>query len=561
MAYRSSTGNLGAYEESNLRPQRWDRDRFERARSRGAPDERIRIDEIDRHSASGRTRHETDIEIDINRNRGPEPERERERLPPRRRFEERDRFYEEDRYAPPPRRNRPEFLEEPIPPEVANRALAPYRRKSIHEREREIEARPPPRPGLLRRQSSLDTFDRRPLPRFEREREELVPHPGRGVPVPAPISPWRQKYEYDGSRGRFREDDYEEIEYRDYDPKWREEDYRDIRIRRERSRIRRPARSVVSSKRSSSSSSFEEVSRASSPPKSEAPKVGKRGRTKMPKRLVRKEALHDLEYPFEEEEDFLIVKRALGKEQIDEIIKITEKYKEPQITTYKFEEPAPAPPPPPPSVPQEITEVIERKEIIEEMPPGSHHSHSHVSVHEPIPPAPPSSHHTHTHLSVHEVPPPSSHHSPSHLSVREVSPPESAHSHRSHRTHRSSRSRSHSAHHTHIVRSVSPPRREIVEERVEEFEGVGGPLTTVILPERHRRSERDIRTEIRRLEAEKRALRLERDADIRLIEADRVRDREYEIVEPREVIRVEKDRKEKRPPPPKLVAAMMATLT
>ena len=71
---------------------------------------------------------------------------------------------------------------------------------------------------------------------------------------------------------------------------------------------------------------------------------------------------------------------------------------------------------------------------------------------------------------------------------------------------------------------------------------VGGPLT-VVVPPRHRRSERDIKAEIRRLEAEKRALRLERDADIRLVEADRLRDREYEIVEPREVIRLEKDRR------------------
>lgn len=87
------------------------------------------------------------------------------------------------------------------------------------------------------------------------------------------------------------------------------------------------------------------------------------------------------------------------------------------------------------------------------------------------------------------------------------------------------------------------PRREIVEERYEEVEGsVGGPLT-VVVPERHRRSERDIKTEIRRLEAEKRALRLERDADVRLIEADRLRDREYEIVEPRDIVRVEKDRR------------------
>ena len=291
MAYRSSTGNLAHYEDEPVRPQRWDRDRFERARSRGATEERFRFEEDDRHGPKSAGRRELDISVDINRGT---PEPERERLHPRRRFEERDRFIEEDRYGPPPRRSRPDFLEEPIPPELSNRALAPYRRKSIHEREYQAPARAPPRPGLIRRQSSLDTFDRRPLPRYH---GDLDPPPGRGVPVPAPVPPARRYFPE--PRGRFREDDFEEIEYRDTEPRWREEDYRDIRIRRERSRVRRPARSVVSSKRSSSSSSFEEVSRQSSPPAT--PQVGKRGRTKMPKRLVKKEALEELNYPFDEE--------------------------------------------------------------------------------------------------------------------------------------------------------------------------------------------------------------------------------------------------------------------
>ena len=295
MAFRKSTGNLALYEDEPPRVQRWDRDRFERARSRGAPEERIRIDENERFGPRGGGRRDLDISIDINRG---SPEPERERLPPRRRFEERDRFIEEDRYGPPPRRSRPEFLEEPIPPELSNRALAPYRRKSIHEREYEAAARPRPRPGLIRRQSSLDTFDRRPMPRYS---GELDPPPGRGVPIPAPLPPRR---EYLEPRGRFREDDFEEIEYRDSEPHWREEDYRDIRIRRERSRVRRPAKSVVSSKRSSSGSSFEEISHHSSPPPAPASQVGKRGRTKMPKRLVKKEALAELNYPFDEEVGF-----------------------------------------------------------------------------------------------------------------------------------------------------------------------------------------------------------------------------------------------------------------
>lgn len=53
----------------------------------------------------------------------------------------------------------------------------------------------------------------------------------------------------------------------------------------------------------------------------------KKGKTKMPKRLVRKEAIMDLGYPFEEEEHFWILQVALEKEQIDEVMQITETYK------------------------------------------------------------------------------------------------------------------------------------------------------------------------------------------------------------------------------------------
>ncbi|KAJ4360441.1 uncharacterized protein N0V89_001004 [Didymosphaeria variabile] len=77
--------------------------------------------------------------------------------------------------------------------------------------------------------------------------------------------------------------------------------------------------------------------------------------------------------------------------------------------------------------------------------------------------------------------------------------------------------------------------------RIEESNHIGGPLT-VLVPEERRvvrrerdiRSEREIRDEIRALEDERRMLKYERDGD-------------YEIVErrerPREVIRIEKDRK------------------
>jgi hypothetical protein len=65
-------------------------------------------------------------------------------------------------------------------------------------------------------------------------------------------------------------------------------------------------------------SSFEEVKKTSV--------VGKKGRTKMPKKLASKAAIIEMGYPFEEEENFIIVQRALEKDHIDEIITKSKKY-------------------------------------------------------------------------------------------------------------------------------------------------------------------------------------------------------------------------------------------
>jgi hypothetical protein len=71
---------------------------------------------------------------------------------------------------------------------------------------------------------------------------------------------------------------------------------------------------------SSSSSSFEEITVP------EPPKIGKRGKTKMPKRLVHKKVVIDMGLPFEEEDDFIVVQRALTKVYIDEIIEKSKTY-------------------------------------------------------------------------------------------------------------------------------------------------------------------------------------------------------------------------------------------
>lgn len=91
-------------------------------------------------------------------------------------------------------------------------------------------------------------------------------------------------------------------------------------------------------------------------------------------------------------------------------------------------------------------------------------------------------------------------------------------------------------------------------EEIEESATVTGPLA-VLVPER--KSDREIRREILNLEAERRALRLEREADDKRAVSLAIRDRDgYDVVERREVIeerpfrerekeviRVEKDRK------------------
>lgn len=298
--YRSSTGNLDLYDDPPpVRGQRWDRDRFERMRggggggsgrggggsSRGGDEhEHFRFQEHDRFPGG---RRDIDFHEDIDR-RGP-------RGPP---VMERERFREEERFDRPSRR-RTDLFEEDTPSEVANRALAPYRRKSVVEKELDVAIRRPARPQYIRRQSSLDTFDRRPLPRYnEFEREDW--RPPTNVEIPLPIRQRRRS-----PPGRFREDDFEEIRYRETEREReprepRREEYREVEVKREKSKVRRSrsraARSIAqSSVRSSSSSSFEEV---------EAPQrtvIGRRGKTRMPKRLVKKQAVIELGYPFEEE--------------------------------------------------------------------------------------------------------------------------------------------------------------------------------------------------------------------------------------------------------------------
>lgn len=261
----------------DLPPQRWDREKFERYGRGGGYDERdYRFQERER-LGGGRDRQYVDLEVT-------------ERTGPRR-FEEREGFVEVDRYAPTTRR-RTEFLQEPTQSDIVKTALTPYRRKSIVEREIDIPIRRP-HPPIIRRQSSLDTFDRRPLSRYG-DQHHIPPN----VPIPLPIrrprSPPRES-------DRYREREFEEVRYRDLEPQSFQE-YEDIRIRRETSRGPQRRKSTTKSVRSASStssSSFEEVETVEK--KKTKFEIGRRGKTRMPKRLAHKQAIIDLGLPFEEE--------------------------------------------------------------------------------------------------------------------------------------------------------------------------------------------------------------------------------------------------------------------
>lgn len=88
----------------------------------------------------------------------------------------------------------------------------------------------------------------------------------------------------------------------------------------------------------------------------------RKGKTKMPTKLVNKRAIIELGYPFEQEGDTIIILKALGKEHIDEVIKISKEMNEKgeSRTTYVIE----GPPPPPEA------EIIERRtEIVVSPPP------------------------------------------------------------------------------------------------------------------------------------------------------------------------------------------------
>ena len=195
------------------------------------------------------------------------------------RFEERDRFFEEERFSPPARRpvgrQQRYYEEEDIESfdGSPSRGPEPLGRRGYETR------RAPPRPGLIRRQSSLDTFDRKPLPRYPREPPEIIPMPAPGRRRRSP-----PRYERDFEEIRIAEPDF-----------YGDEDFRGYK-EREVSTVRR--------RRGAAEPEFEE--RESFEVEEEQP-FPRKGKTKMPGKLVNKRAIIELGYPFEEEVSNIIV--------------------------------------------------------------------------------------------------------------------------------------------------------------------------------------------------------------------------------------------------------------
>ncbi len=292
--FRSSTGNL-AYGGGG--GERWDSERFSREREHIGRAGRAIVTERDRFDDRDHDRFE--------RSRGGFGGRPRDRSADGMygggrggRFEEKDRFIMEERFAPPVR-NRPApryFDEDDVDVSPQRGAMVPFdrsRRQSINaERGYGPPARRgPARPTFIRRQSSLDTFDRKPMPKYgDRERAEIMPRYGdreRTEVIPIPIPPRRRR---SPPAPHYADREYyEEIRVVEPDP----DPYDDVREVRERTAIHRhgPAGSEYEFREKEI---YEEEEPAEKP-------FPRRGKTRMPKRLVNKRAVIELGYPFEEE--------------------------------------------------------------------------------------------------------------------------------------------------------------------------------------------------------------------------------------------------------------------
>lgn len=296
---RHSSGDL-AYGDFNDREGssaggRWDPERFTRERERAARArapalvERDRYEEHDyyappresRASLGGRRRESSADGFYPGESR-----RESGRSAPFR-FEERERdeiiFKErpKESFGPPARRRESgRYYDEEIDTfdgSAASGPISPFdrRRQSVNKDLGPSPRRAPPRPGMIRRQSSLDTFDRKPLPRYgDRFRE-----PPETIVIPT-------------SAKRRSPPRYPEREFEDPRASFGQEEFRGYR-EREISRVRR-------NRADSSAERVEHETFEIEEDEMEKP-YPRKGKTKMPAKLANKRAIIELGYPFEQE--------------------------------------------------------------------------------------------------------------------------------------------------------------------------------------------------------------------------------------------------------------------
>ncbi|KAJ4419839.1 hypothetical protein N0V85_000817 [Neurospora sp. IMI 360204] len=369
MAGRASYPNLGRTAPGPDRSARWDRDRFFDEREHNMTLERSRGPDRDRFEALPiRTRNPDDDDDYFRQSR---------RVPPPRDHSVDERFMHDRRARHPHtdeeeddellirerRRVLYDDMETPRPPSTIRRRPSPSessftRRRPSPERERFRSPSPPRRPTarMMRRTSSVDTYDRKPKGFYDRE--EYGPPARRSdyripanVPIPLPrhraLPPPRVYAEHDYFRDIQVSDPHrygdEEFHAFQGGEKFREREVeKEVihtrRRRRDRSRdSRATSRSHRSSHRSSRRSSSVASSTSSSSnssggttitSKSEYPKKGK---TRIPSRLLSRRALIESGYPFVEEGTTTIIQKALGQEHIDHLLKMSDEYKKAEL--------------------------------------------------------------------------------------------------------------------------------------------------------------------------------------------------------------------------------------
>ncbi|KAI2636791.1 hypothetical protein GGS21DRAFT_489560 [Xylaria nigripes] len=302
--------------------ERWDHDRLAYERDRFEERDRLFTHVLPQHlrePSRDRVREDAVDERYVER-RAPRPWEDHH-------FRER-RYYEESpqrRASPSPEMERRIYLESKQDREYHN--SSPLRRSTT----------------LLRPDSPLDIPDRPPPQRIY-ERDEYVPlarrrehrlDPYESIPLPRSraLPPPRI----------YAENDYEEIriaestrhgdeDFRAYPDQFRDKEIVRIDKRRERSvsQSSRARRYHSHSRRSSSrssptmSSSASETGGTTITAKSEYPKKGK---TRIPIRLVSIRAIAELQHPYVMEGNTVIIQKALGQKNIDDLLKLSEDYK------------------------------------------------------------------------------------------------------------------------------------------------------------------------------------------------------------------------------------------